>query len=73
MRSVFSSKLILRANFKCARTVFLSDRGGDGDFPLGLGTDVTGLANITVGGGAGHGGYGGGSDHDTFHSGRFLI
>lgn len=50
--------------------IFL-DRGGDGDTVAGRGTDVVGSANITVGGGAGHGGFGGASDYDSYNSGRF--
>ena len=47
-------------------------RGGIGSRAEGLGSTVTvdtGVANITVGTGGGHGGYGGASDRDNYNSG----
>lgn len=48
----------------------ITDRGGVGDTPAAMGTDIVGGAIITVGGGAGHGGYGGGADYDHYNSGK---
>jgi len=47
-------------------------RGGVGDLSTAWGAYVMGPANVSAGIGAGHGGYGGGSDHDNLNSGMYL-
>ncbi|WAR26297.1 TENX-like protein [Mya arenaria] len=48
----------------------VSGRGGVGDIPAARGSTVMGPANVTAGVGGGHGGYGGGADHDSLNSGQ---
>ena len=50
--------------------MLFTDRGGDGDIATARGSDVVGTSNLTVGGGAGHGGFGGASDYDNYLSGN---